>query len=127
MRLQANCCLDIAMGVAAEIETSKIQGRGAFLHNRVIRIEKARKETKKTYERPRRMDAAMIAIPRKNAMTDVLPGTSRKSVLGLLGLLGFIGLLGLLGLLGYLVCWVAWVIALLGLLGLLGLLELLSY
>lgn len=61
------------MGIAAEIEVRKIQGRGAFRHSRVIIIEKARKETKNAYERPRKMDAAMIAIPKKNAMTDVLP------------------------------------------------------
>jgi hypothetical protein len=67
------------MGIAAEIETRKIQGRGAFLQSRVIRIEKARKETKNTYERPKKIDEAMIAIPRKNAMTDVLPQPSRKS------------------------------------------------
>jgi len=82
MRLQANCCLDTAMGVAAEIETRKIQGRGAFLHSRVIRIEKARNETKNAYERPRKMDAAMIVIPRRNARTDVFPETSRKLEVG---------------------------------------------
>ena len=75
MRLQAKLYLDIVMGIAAEIEVRKVQGRGAFLHNMVIIIEKAKKETKKAYERPRKMDATMIAIPRKNAMTDVLPQT----------------------------------------------------
>jgi len=74
----------MAMGTAADIETRKIQGRGAFFHSWVMRIEKARKEPKKAYDLPRRMDAAMIAIPRKNAMIDVLPRTSRKSEVGTL-------------------------------------------
>jgi len=82
IRLQANCCLDTAMGVAAEIETRKIHGRGAFLQSKVIRIEKARKETKNVDERPKKIDEAIIAIPRKNAMTDVLPQSSRKLDVG---------------------------------------------
>jgi hypothetical protein len=43
MRLQANIYLDTGMGVAAEIEARRIQGRGAFLHMRVISTEKTRK------------------------------------------------------------------------------------
>ena len=82
--LQANCCLDIAMGVAATIDTRKIQGRGVFRHKKVIRKDNTRKETKNAYDLPRMMDAAMIAIPRKNAMIDVLPRTSRKSEVGTL-------------------------------------------
>jgi len=79
MRLQATIYLDTGMGVAAEIETRNIQGRGSFLHSRVIRIDKARKETKNAYERPKKMEAAMIAIPRKKATTDFFSGTSVKS------------------------------------------------
>ena len=82
MRLQAKLYLEIVMGIAAEIEVRKIQGRGAFRHSRVIRSEKARKETKKAYERPRKMDAAMIAVPKRNARTDVFPETSRKLEVG---------------------------------------------
>jgi hypothetical protein len=70
------------MGVAAEIETRKIQGRGAFLQSRVISIEKARKETSNAFELPKKIDKAMIAIPRNNAMMDVLPQPSRKTKMG---------------------------------------------
>ncbi len=66
------------MGVAAEIETSKIQGRAAFLHSRVIKNEKIRKETKKAYERPKTKEAAMIAIPRGKTPTDDLSRTTPK-------------------------------------------------
>jgi hypothetical protein len=43
MRLQEYCCLAMAMGVAAAIETRKIQGRGLFLQTRVITNENTRK------------------------------------------------------------------------------------
>ena len=82
MRLQVNCSLDIAMGVAAEIETRKIQGRGAFLQSRVMSIEKARKETSNAYEIPKKIDEARIAVPRNNAMMDVPPQLSRKTEMG---------------------------------------------
>jgi hypothetical protein len=67
------------MGVAAEMDTRKIQGCGAFLQNSVIRIDKARKEAKNANERPRKKEAVMIDIPRKNAVIDVLPRTDRES------------------------------------------------
>jgi hypothetical protein len=44
MRLAATCILNIAIGVAADTETRRIQGRGIFLHRRVIKAEKTRKE-----------------------------------------------------------------------------------
>ena len=53
------------MGVAAEIETRKIQGRGAFLHSRVIRSEKTRKETKNAYERPKNDGCSNDCHPQK--------------------------------------------------------------
>ncbi len=69
MRLQANWYLDTAMGVAADIDTRKIQGRGVFLHSRDITNEKTKKGTKNAYDRPRRMDAVMIPAPRTYAVT----------------------------------------------------------
>jgi len=79
MRLQENENLvDMAIGIAEEIEVREIQERGAFLHKMVIRIEKARKKTENRCERGRKMDAAMIAIPKKNAMINVLPRISGK-------------------------------------------------
>jgi hypothetical protein len=68
------------MGVAAEIENRYIQGRGAFLHSRVIKIENTMKEIKNTYERPRKMGAATtITIPKRNATTHVRPRSSQVS------------------------------------------------
>jgi hypothetical protein len=43
IRLQANCCRRRGMGVAATIETRKIQGIGVFLHRNVITKEKSMK------------------------------------------------------------------------------------
>ena len=72
MKLHVNCSLDTATGDAAAMEIRNIQGRAAFLQSRVITIEKATKEKKKTNERPRKMDAAMSAIPTRKAMTGFL-------------------------------------------------------
>jgi hypothetical protein len=44
MRLGSTRCLDKGIGVAANIETRKIQGRGAFLHRRVTKTERTRIE-----------------------------------------------------------------------------------
>jgi len=83
MRLGSTFCLDKATGLAASIEARKIQGRGAFPHARVTKKDNAR-IGKTTYLCPKTMEAARIAIPRRNAMTDVLPRTSRKKEVGAL-------------------------------------------